>query len=140
MTETHFRNQVHRLESQFGKYGAERGGILWKEVKTFSDHWFTKVVDKMLSSSRHMPLPSDFAFDISEERERVWRLEKKQHAQDAKDFWSGTYHPDEVKDICQKIRLRIQGRMSDEDWKPFLKALQYAAERNEHEHKNNDKD
>lgn len=125
MTESQFVSQMGRLERQFGKFGPERGSILWREVKDFSEPWFSKVIDKFIGECRQAPLLPDFREEIAKERERLWSLEKITNEQDAKEFWAGSAIQDEErKHICQTITKRLKGKISDQDWHNFKKGLQ----------------
>lgn len=127
MREQDFQQQMGRIESQFGKYGVERASLLWREVKDFSPKWFEQVVDRLLGECRQTPLPAEFREDISRERERIWKLEKNKNEKDAKDFFEGTYQPDDKKTICQMITSRLKGNVSDGDYGNFIKMLDVAA-------------
>lgn len=78
MTESHFSQQLTRLQENFGRtaYSTERTKLLWREVKDLSPEWLTGVVDSFIGSMRHAPLIPDFSEQASTERERLRRLEK----------------------------------------------------------------
>lgn len=123
MTGECFQQQIGRLERQFGKYGTERCTLLWREVKDFSEKWLEESVDSFISSSRHTPLLIDFSEKISAERERLWRVEKEKNAKEAKEFYHGSYKPDDVRTICQYIIKRIMSGVSDLDFSKFIEHL-----------------
>jgi hypothetical protein len=126
MKDHDFQRQIARIESQFGKFGTERARLLWREVKEFSAEWMEQTIDRLLSESRQIPLPSDFREDISRERERLWKLEKQKNEKDAKEFFHGTYDAEDTRTICQYIVKRISGGVSDEDYSNFIKHLSEA--------------
>lgn len=132
MTPAEFQRQMNRLVDQFGKstYGTERCTLIWREIQDFSGMWWEKTVDKFLLTCRQAPLMDELASEIGAERERLYKQQKKQHEQDAKDFYSGAYQPDDVKTICQYMVKRIMGEVSDEDYAQFLKHLKEAANSN----------
>lgn len=116
-----------RLERQFGKFGTERCTLLWREVSEFSNEWFSQVIDEFIGTLRQMPLLTEFRDQISLERERLRRIEKAKERQDARDFWEGTYHPEEVKNIAETIRKRLQGQVTEDEFSQFLRMLDYGA-------------
>lgn len=131
MTFDQFMPQMNRLVTTFGKnaYGEERVKLIYRTVKDFDLGWWSKTVDDFIGYFRQPPLLTEVAEKASAERERRWADEKKQHAQDAKDFWEGTYHSDEIKGICMTIRSRIEGRVNDHDWGKFMNLLNAQARR-----------
>lgn len=127
MTESEFGNQMGRLERQFGKFGDERGRILWRELQDLPAQWFGKVIDKFIGDCRQTPLLPEFREEIAIERERLWKIEKRQHAQEAKQFFRSSYGPEDVGTICKTIVKRMQGQVSDEDYANFQKMLNNVA-------------
>lgn len=136
MNRSFFQQQMNRLGDTFGvnQYKIERIEVIWKEVRDFSDSWFSKTVDKFIGECRHAPLMAEFRDEISKERERMAYGEKRQHTQDAKDFFQGTYMPDDVKAIVQTIvnkiqfnGLRIPDEKEEQDYQQFIKLLDNAA-------------
>lgn len=129
-----FTKQIDRLAQTYGKnaYGEERVLLVWKEVKDLSDQWIEKVIDGFIGECRQAPLMTEFREQISKERERLWRIEKAKNAQDAKDFFAGTYQDEDKATICQYIKKRLNGKVSDEDYETFIKHLTHAAERGSH--------
>lgn len=127
-----FTPQMDRLINTFGKsaYGEERTKLIWREVKDFSGAWWEKSVDQLILSSRQAPLLEQFGPLIADERERLWKIEKKKHAQEAKDFFRSSYGPDDVGTICKTIVKRIQGEVSDSDYSTFQKMLNNVAASN----------
>jgi hypothetical protein len=128
MNMAEFDTQISRLKNTFGDraYPDERLKLIWREVREFSSGWFEKLVDRLICDSRLPPLLPEFRNEISRERERLWDLQKKQHTQDAKDFYSGKFQPEDAKTICQYIIKRAQGSVSDQDYANFVKHLKYA--------------
>lgn len=128
MTEQEFNTQVQRLVNNFGKqaYSPERALLLWREVNDFSGRWFSNTVDKFIGELKHAPLLPEFREEISKERERLWNQEKDNHKKEVSDFWEGTFHTDEVKSICEKIRRRLKMEASEEEYSQFVKMLNYA--------------
>jgi hypothetical protein len=86
-------------------------------------------VDKFLLTCRQPPLMGELSEEIGEERERLYKIQKRQQERDAKDFYSGMYQPDDVKTMCQYMVKRITGGVSDEDFEQFVKHLNYAAKK-----------
>lgn len=127
MREADFQLQMGRLERQFGKFGTERATLLWREVKEFSELWLAKVIDGLIGDCRQTPLVSDFREEIARERERLYRIEKAQHAREAKDFFEGKYQPEDKRMICQGIRKRLLGQMSDQEFSSFMSMLNSGA-------------
>lgn len=130
MTSMHYQQQMGRMIEVFGKnaYPRERIELIWKELKDFSDPWFTKIIDSFIGNLRLPPLVSEFCLEAAKERERQSDIRKREHKQDAKDFWRGTYQLEEVRDICQKIIQRMEGKTSDEDYQKFKGLLEETAQ------------
>jgi len=130
MTSEVFHKHLGRLREQFGKaaYSQTRAELIWREVKQFDAEWWEKTVDKFLLTCRQAPLMDELAQEIGAERERAYKLQKEQHAKDAKDFFAGTYQPEDVKTICQYMVKRILGQVSDEDYAVFVKHLKETAD------------
>lgn len=128
MTWAEFETQMNRLTETFGKaaYSKERVGLIWREVQSYSRAWMERTIDDMIGSHRTAPLLPEFREATARERERLWSAEKKQHESDANAFWNGTYHPDEVKAVCQVIKDRMRGGVPDDSWNSFLKVLRGA--------------
>lgn len=122
MTAQHFSIQMARLERQFGKFGQERGDLLWKEIQDYDPIWFARTVDKFIGENRVMPLLPEFRTEIAIERERIYAEKKKQQTREAEEFMS-PYPAEEIQSICRQIRDRIMGKMRDEDFKSFQSAL-----------------
>lgn len=130
MTSHEFNTQINRLKDCFTdrSYSDERMKVIWREVQDLDGKWFAKVVDRFIGECRQAPLMTEFREEIAKERERLWELQKKHNAKDAKDFMSGIYQPDDIKTICQYIVKRVSGGVSDQDFSSFIKHLDTAAE------------
>jgi hypothetical protein len=127
-----FQSQMGRLVAQFGKsqYSDERTKLIWREIKDFSLNWWERTVDHLLLTCRQAPLHAEFGELIGRERERLWKTEKKEHGQDAKDFFQSSYQPEDKKALCQTIIKRLQGNVSEEDYSSFQKMLNNVAASN----------
>lgn len=70
---------MERLINTFGKnaYGEERTKLIWREVKGFSFYWWQKTTDHLILECRQAPLLEQFGPLIAEERERLWKIQKK---------------------------------------------------------------
>lgn len=66
MLQDEFREQIVRLNKAFGTktFDDDRLGRIWTIVQCLSGADFSRVVDKMLDSLRHAPLPDDFRVAI----------------------------------------------------------------------------
>ena len=129
MNQGQFDQQIQRLVNNFGKtaYSSERAILLWREVSTLSASWLNLTVDKFIGELKHAPLLPEFREEISKERERIWRGDKEKYAKEAKDFFQGSYQPDDVRTICQMIVKRLQGGVPDADYAQFVKHLDHTA-------------
>jgi hypothetical protein len=130
MTHQEFDHHMNRLKDCFGdrSYSDERTKRIWREVRDFDSNWFEKIVDRFIGQERQPPILPQFQEETSIERERLWKIEKEQHARDAKEFFQGMYQPDDVRTICQFIVKRITGGVSDEDYANFVKHLKETAD------------
>lgn len=130
MTLPEFQSQLNRLIEQFGKsaYSQPRAELIWREVKDFSRFWWEKTVDHLLLTCRVPPLHPEFGPLISDERERIYKIEKQQHTQDAKDFMESAYLPDDTKTICQMITQIVIRQPPAGEVKNYVDHLTHAAE------------
>lgn len=129
MNKNSFQQQISRLVETFGAnhYKPERINLIWGEIQDLSDWWMAKTMDRFIGELRQPPLMVEFREEISKERERLWKIEKAKNEKDAKDFYSGTYAPEDKKTICQMISKRLQGKVSDAEYATFIEHLEHAA-------------
>lgn len=115
MTGDQFQAQIRRLTNAFGPNATstERTKLIWREVADFGDAWFEKTIDGFIGNCRQAPLVADFTAAASQERERLWQVEKRVHAVEAKDAW-GNYTREQLKSICDDIRGLIMRPMPKE--------------------------
>lgn len=123
MTQQHFQIQMNRLSRVFANaYNEERTKLLWRELESLSDQWFTRVVDKFIGECRYAPLMPEFREEASKERERTWGKEKQRNAIEAKEF-QAKLSTDEMREVCKQIRKKAAGGMSDGDFAKFMANL-----------------
>lgn len=102
MTIQEFNAQIKRLSDTYGAqhFKQERLTLLWKRISNFSQAWFERTVDGLISHHRQAPMPSDFEEAISSERERNW----KNRQEDGLHEWTGraacTYCKDTGVYVC----------------------------------------
>jgi hypothetical protein len=120
-----FKNQINRLAETFGAnvYKPERIKMIWNDVKDLSPEWFARVVDELIGSSRQPPLVPEFREAVSRERERLWAIEKKQHANEATKFFHSKFSTEDKRWAVQQILRRVVGNMTDHDFGLFLGGL-----------------
>ncbi len=125
MTRNDFQCQINRLKICYGEkyYNEEVIKLLWREVGTLDYKWFESLVDEMIASSKFAPTVSDFREQVLLTREKQWAAAKQRARIESKEFWSSTFHPDEMKFMFGEIKRKIMGQISDEDWNNFLKLL-----------------
>lgn len=135
MDKPHFKTEILRLSEQFGahQYSEPRCLVIWSEVKSWPNEWFTKAVSFFLGEFRSAPLIQDFRDFSSKLREQFYLKQKEQFKQDSKDFWASTYHSDEIKWIVETIKNRIKGKICDGDWEQFRSLLKQRADESEAE-------
>jgi hypothetical protein len=127
MTSADFDTQMRRLSSRWPQtYVPELQKLIWREVAALDPTTWTGVADRLLGECRQPPLLPEIRECVAKERERTWTYQKRQHAQDARDFAAGTYHTDEVKEICRTIRRRVARQVPDNEWAQFLQSLNNA--------------
>lgn len=129
MTEIEFTKEMNRLETAFGQKGAnqERTKIIWKEIKDFSASWLNRTVSLFIGNLRQFPLLSDFQEQATIERERLWKLQKQETANQAIKFMSDTrqiFDFDMIKSIIQTTKDRIEGRVPDAVFDNFKQGIQ----------------
>jgi len=125
MNQVEFDNQINRLRDCFGDraYSDERAKLIWNSCQSFDTQWFRRLVDGMISTEKHAPLPAAFYDAASQERERLYLLEKEQQKNDAQNFYS-SYGAEDLAGLCREIKRRASGGMSDQDFSSFVKLLQ----------------
>lgn len=124
MLRNNFVSQMERLKQQFKQaYSEERMKILWREVQDITDLAFERMVDRFLGECRVPPLVPEFREQVAKDRETAWSYEKRQHTEHAEDLMQVLTSHDDVRTICENIRKRLKGRMSDRDWDAFQKMI-----------------
>jgi hypothetical protein len=100
---------MDRLAETFGAhhYSPERTKIIWREVGSLSGEWLQRVMDKFIGEFRQPPLIQEFRNEIAIERERVHQTEKKQHQNEAAEFFRTP--PEKAKEWAQQILKNIRG-------------------------------
>lgn len=131
MNDQFFQTQINRLSETFGgqHYKRERVELIWRELKTFSNEWLSKLIDNFIGSYRQAPLVPEFREAASIERERIWEIEKKRNAKEAHDFFHAKFSVDDQRWAVQQIVRRITGGMSDHDFDLFLNGLKDASDK-----------
>lgn len=119
-----FKGQMNRLTETFGNmhYKEERIKLIWKEVQDLSSTWMIKSVDEFIGNLRQAPLMTEFREQIAKERERLHDIKKREHQQEAKEF-TAAFEGEDFKTVLGQIKRRIQGNMSDEDFKCFVSMI-----------------
>jgi hypothetical protein len=71
MDENHFQKEMTRLSERFGTacYKKEFLRLLWKDVSTFSNEWFTQTISDFIYCSRQAPLGDEFKEKTYRQRE-----------------------------------------------------------------------
>lgn len=125
-----FAKQIKRLSDRWPNiYNTEISTMIWKQMRDIPDYDFEIMITEFLASVRLAPLLPDFCAKASEIRERIRQKQREKERQDSKDFWSGTYHPEEQKWMFDLIRNRIKELVPDSEWLPFIKLLEENAAR-----------
>lgn len=128
MTSEQFQTQVNRLCETYGKnhYGTERARLIWNEVRDFSNEWFARIVSELISKERLAPLIDKFREAIAAERDRLWKLNKIDNAETAKN-WTEVFTGEDKKMLCDGIVKRMTGRMTDQEFQCLLKMIENAS-------------
>ena len=110
MDKEFFQKQMERLVDTFGvnQYKPERVSLIWKEVLSFSEEWFSKAIDHFIGNLRQAPLMPEFRAEIATERERLWIIEKAQRRKESELEVESTYSAEKVRSYCKQIMSRIQ--------------------------------
>ena len=113
MTEAHFKNEMTRLVSVFGKnhYPDARLTLIWREVRSADEKQFVEIINRFIGEHRQPPLLPEFRTAMAVHRERSWSQEKAQYANEAKSAYRAL-SKDESSLICQAIRGVMLGRVS----------------------------
>lgn len=91
-----------------------------------SEPTLAKIIDKFIGECRSAPLIPDFREVVSKSREVLVDKQREQYRKDAKDFWGGTFHDDEVKQIVSTIKRRLLGECPDDEWNAHMETLRSA--------------
>lgn len=125
MDNVFFVKEMSRLSERWpGIYTTSVSALIWNQIKDLTNEEFVEIITEFLGSMRSAPLLPDICLKASEIREHKYKLKRKQEEQDSKDFWSGTYHPEEKKWMFDMIRNRLKGFVSDQDWLQFMKLIE----------------
>lgn len=124
MIEIEFQSQMKRLITTYGPsaYPEERCRIIWREMGTLFFKDFIDIVDRLIAEEARPPMIDKFRECATSAREKRWAEEKKKQDVEAAAFWSNM-PSDEMRNICEGIRDRLSGAMSDEDFKGFRSVL-----------------
>lgn len=120
-----FNKQVDRLRDVWGdrSFPDERVKLLWREVMGHDALWFTVICDGLIMSSERAPKVTDFSAAASEERERIWKIEKQKHERDAESFMRSSYADEDVGLLMKTIIGRMNRDIDDTKWKQFLDTM-----------------
>jgi hypothetical protein len=128
-----FKEEMNKLKANYGqdKFPSALTSMIWDELKEFSPKQIRSICDFVTRSYEGTPRINAFRNGASMLREKIRQFEREQQRQEAKDFWEGTYHPNEVKAIVQTIKLRLEGKVTDDEYKQFQEMLLSSSEMNE---------
>lgn len=127
MTRDEFTFQMGRLiETYPNVYRRERTDLFWGRVAGLRVEQFRKIVDELIGECKYAPLLPELEAKLSILRERDWSQDKKEHARDAKAFFS-SYQNDDVKFLGSTIRKRMLGQVNDADWAAFQETMESVA-------------
>lgn len=129
---------LEQMELMRGNYGADKFpdvkcALIWEELKEFSPKQIRSVCKFVMGNNQYAPTVIPFREFASMLREKLRQWEREQERKEAKDFWEGTYHDDEVRSIVQTIRLRIEGKVTDDEYRQFQELLLVSARKSEEE-------
>lgn len=121
MTANEFQTQIARMASTFGKvhFSPERVQLVWGDVGSLNLGWFRAVCDDMIATERHAPMPAAFSLAASEERERLWKIDKAKGANETKGAMKSLFGPSDISMLCKSVMNRIEGKMNDDAFKAF---------------------
>lgn len=127
MTFAEFESEMRRLVGQFGRqtYGEERVALFFEAVRDLSPGWWKRTVDKFLGECRYPPLMTELRTEVAIERERVWAVTKSLERRDAETFMR-RFGTGDLQTICETIKRRIAGELSDQDFDAFQSAIEGA--------------
>lgn len=80
MNRPHFQSELNRLISNFKNqnYPDERKAAIWKQVKDFSDGWFTQLITELIVyAGNYLPTMAEIEEHIARERERQNAIDKR---------------------------------------------------------------
>jgi hypothetical protein len=126
VTEQEFQTQMNRLAEAFGKqaYSTERVRLIWREVSALSAQWWAGVVDQLIGNCRQAPLLPEIREACSQERERLWLIERARERQEVEALYRSVYDPEDKRAIVQTILHRISGGgIDDAAWESFVRGL-----------------
>lgn len=126
MNYSKFNEQITRLRSVYGEnnFQKEQLRMIWEEVKDFTDEWFKKTVNLMISTMHHAPKVVDFHDQALIERERLGVLEKQERRREAEEFFKSTHHPENQRWMFQTIIKRMNNDLSEEEWQKFTRVIE----------------
>ena len=126
-----FRESIKEMSSTYGTayFTASFLKEAFDEVKDFSPKQIKNICYVVGTTCSVAPTIADFREVSSRLRERIREFEKAEERRTAHDFWSGTYHTSEVREIVSMISGRLTDEIKDPDWFQFVEMLNKTAEK-----------
>lgn len=88
-----------------------------------SEQAMKRIVDTALVRFRTAPTVEDLFKLASEVRAQLYSKTKEEYKSEAKDFWAGTFHADDVKLMVGWIKDRISGNITEEQFQELKKMI-----------------
>ena len=109
--------------------GQAKSEMYWNELKDFSPKQVLNVMTILIGECKMAPTLVEIRDRCAQLREKIRQFEREQERKDAADFWSGTYHPNDVKMIVATIKDRVFGNCDDKTWSEFMDFLKTHAQK-----------
>jgi len=123
----HFYEEIEILKKEWPRgFSEEKIKAIWSEAKFFNNFEFTRVRKEFVSKRgvNQPPVPNDFSIEFSKIREKIRYNQKRRESEEVNDFMSGgSLSEDEMKFRMNIILSRIAGKVSDKDWKDFMRLI-----------------
>lgn len=128
-----FLEEIKKIKANYGEqhFSDQMASMIWGELKDFSPKQIRSVFAIAIKENEFAPKMNVFYDLASRLREKIRQFDREQERQDAKDFWAGTYHTEDVKMIVRTIKDRMEGKCDDNTWREFQQLLKTTADHSE---------
>ena len=126
-----FQKGIAQMRELWGanNIGSAKIDLYWGELKDFNSRQITSIINTLMGELQFAPTVVQVREKCSQLREKIRQFEREQERRDARDFWEGTYHSNDVKMIVETIKNRMEGKCDDKTWIEFQEFIKSHGEK-----------